>query len=258
MLQPALVYDGTTAATLVYDQVVYGGIVEGDALSIVATGTFVDANVGTGKTVTLSGLTLGGTSIGNYQLAESGQQATATATITPRSIEGAVFGNIAAQSYSGEALTPVVTVTLDNQPLVGDRDYTVSYADNVNVGEATVTVTGIGNYQGSVQTKFIITPVAAVVTLAPQPQTLVYSGNAQQLVAAGEAVGGTLMYSLDGTTYQAAIPSGVAAGSFLSPLARRILSSVASWPRTRSMTARQLQRWSMTKLCTAASSRATC
>ena len=208
------VYDGTTAATLVYDQVVYGGIVEGDALSIVATGTFVDANVGTGKTVTLSGLTLGGMSIGNYQLAESGQQTTATATITPRSIEGAVFGNIAAQSYSGEALTPVVTVTLDNQPLVGDKDYTVSYADNVNVGEATVTVTGAGNYQGSVQTKFIITPVAAVVTLAPQPQTLVYCGNAQQLVAAGEAVGGTLMYSLDGTTYQAAIPSGVAAGSY--------------------------------------------
>ena len=208
------VYDGTTAATLVYDQVVYGGIVEGDALSIVATGTFVDANVGTGKTVTLSGLMLGGTSIGNYQLAESGQQITATATITPRSIEGAVFGNIAAQSYSGEALTPVVTVTLDNQPLVGDKDYTVSYADNVNVGEATVTVTGIGNYQDMVQTTFVITPVAAVVTVVPQPQTMVYSGAAQQLVAAGEAVGGTLMYSLDGTTYQAAIPTGVAAGSY--------------------------------------------
>ncbi len=208
------VYDGTTAATLVYDAVVFGGMAEGDALTVTAIGTFSDANAGSGKVVTLSALTLGGASIGNYQLAESGQQTTATATITSRSIEGAVFGNIAAQSYSGEALTPVVTVTLDNQPLVGDKDYTVSYADNVNVGEATVTVTGIGNYQGAVQTKFIITPVAAVVTLAPQPQTLVYSGNAQQLVAAGEAEGGTLLYSLDGTDYQESIPTGVAAGSY--------------------------------------------
>ena len=208
------VYDGTTAATLVYDQVVYGGIVEGDVLSIVATGTFVDANAGAGKTVTLSGLTLGGASIGNYQLAESGQQATATATITPRSIKGAVFGDIAAQSYSGEALTPVVTVTLDNQPLVGDKDYTVSYADNVNVGEATVTVTGIGNYQDMVQTTFVITPVAAVVTVVPQPQTMVYSGAAQQLVAAGDAEGGRMLYSLDGTDYQESIPTGVAAGSY--------------------------------------------
>ena len=208
------VYDGTTAATLVYDAVVFGGMAEGDALTVTAIGTFSDANAGSGKVVTLSALTLGGASIGNYQLAESGQQTTATATITSRSIEGAVFGNIAAQSYSGEALTPVVTVTLDNQPLVGDKDYTVSYADNVNVGEATVTVTGAGNYQGAVQTKFIITPVAAVVTLAPQPQTLVYSGNAQQLVAAGEAEGGTLLYSLDGTDYQESIPTGIAAGSY--------------------------------------------
>ena len=179
------VYDGTTAATLVYDAVVFGGMAEGDALTVTAIGTFSDANAGSGKVVTLSALTLGGASIGNYQLAESGQQTTATATIT-----------------------------LDNQPLVGDKDYTVSYADNVNVGEATVTVTGIGNYQGAVQTKFIITPVAAVVTLAPQPQTLVYSGNAQQLVAAGEAEGGTLLYSLDGTDYQESIPTGIAAGSY--------------------------------------------
>jgi hypothetical protein len=107
-----------------------------------------------------------------------------------------------------------VTVSLDGQPLVADRDYIVGYADNVNVGEATVTVTGTGNYQGSVQTKFAITAVTSVVTFAPQPQSLIYSGSAQHLVAAGEAVGGTLMYSLDGTTYQTAIPSGVAAGSY--------------------------------------------
>ena len=209
------VYDGTTAATLVYDQVVYGGIVDGDVLTITAKGTFDDANVGTGKNVTITELTLGGMSIANYQLAESGQQATATATITPRSIEGAVLSDIAAQSYTGEPLSPAVSVTLDGTTLTADTDYRVAYTNNVNVGEATLTVTGIGNYQGDVQTTFTITSVVAVVVTAPQPQTLVYSGEAQQLVTAGEADGGTMAYSLDATNYQSAIPTGVDAGSYI-------------------------------------------
>ena len=202
-------YDGTTAATLGYDQVVYGGIVSGDNLTITAVGEFADADTGTEKTVNISQLTLGGTSIANYQLAESGQQTTATATITPRSIEGAILSDIAAQPYTGEPLTPAVSVTLDGTTLTAGTDYRVTYANNVNAGEATLTVTGIGNYQGSVQKTFTITVLVAVVITDPQPQTLVYSGEAQQLVTAGEAEGGTMVYSLDGTDYQTAIPTGV-------------------------------------------------
>ncbi len=202
-------YDGTTAATLGYDQVVYGGIVSGDNLTITAVGEFADADTGTEKTVNISQLTLGGTSIANYQLAESGQQTTATATITPRSIEGAILSDIAAQPYTGEPLTPAVSVTLDGTTLTAGTDYRVTYANNVNAGEATLTVTGIGNYQGSVQKTFTITALVAVVITDPQPQTLVYSGEAQQLVTAGEAEGGTMVYSLDGTDYQTAIPTGV-------------------------------------------------
>ena len=73
------VYDGTTAVTLSYDAVVFGGIAEGDALTVTAKGTFVDANVGTNKEVTITEIVLDGQSIANYQLAESGQQTTATA-----------------------------------------------------------------------------------------------------------------------------------------------------------------------------------
>ena len=207
-------YDGTTAATLGYDQVVYGGIVSGDNLTITAVGEFADADTGTEKTVNISQLTLGGTSIANYQLAESGQQTTATATITPRSIEGAILSDIAAQPYTGEPLTPAVSVTLDGTTLTAGTDYRVTYANNVNAGEATLTVTGIGNYQGSVQKTFTITALVAVVITDPQPQTLVYSGEAQQLVTAGEAEGGTMVYSLDGTDYQAAIPTGVDAKTY--------------------------------------------
>ena len=83
------VYDGTTTATLILTNPTFTGIVSGDNLTVTAptTGTFADANVGTGKTVTFSsGITLGGTSVGNYKLATSGQQTSATANITAKPI----------------------------------------------------------------------------------------------------------------------------------------------------------------------------
>ena len=52
------------------------------------------------------------------------------------------------------------------------------------------------------------------VVTAPTPKTLTYTGAAQELVEAGSATGGTMQYSLDGTTYSAAIPTGTDAGAY--------------------------------------------
>ncbi len=53
--------------------------------------------------------------------------------------------------WTGNDLTPdpVVVNPLTEEPLVKGTDYTLSYENNVNPGTATVTVTGIGNWQGS-------------------------------------------------------------------------------------------------------------
>ena len=75
-------YDGKTAAELEFSGVTLEGVIGGDDLSVTATGTFADAQVGKDKTVTISGLTLTGNDKDNYVLADSGQQANATATIT--------------------------------------------------------------------------------------------------------------------------------------------------------------------------------
>ena len=56
--------------------------------------------------------------------------------------------------YDGNAKTPAVTVK--GGTLVKGTDYTVSYSDNTQVGDATVTVTGIGNYTGTVKKTFKI------------------------------------------------------------------------------------------------------
>lgn len=58
--------------------------------------------------------------------------------------------------YTGEAVEPGVTVELDGQTLTEGTDYYVSYTDNINEGTATVTVTFMGNYKGTVTKTFYI------------------------------------------------------------------------------------------------------
>ena len=76
------VYDTTTTAELDCSGATFAGKVDGDRLTVTATGAFEDANAGKAKTVTVSGLTLGGRSAGNYALTVTGNQETTTATIT--------------------------------------------------------------------------------------------------------------------------------------------------------------------------------
>lgn len=58
--------------------------------------------------------------------------------------------------YTGDAVEPGVTVELDGQTLTAGTDYYVSYTDNINKGTATVTVTFMGNYKGTVTETFEI------------------------------------------------------------------------------------------------------
>lgn len=60
--------------------------------------------------------------------------------------------------YYGSAVHPVMYVSLNGQSLVQDVDYKVSYSKNDAPGRATVKITGIGNFAGSVSKTFIISP----------------------------------------------------------------------------------------------------
>ena len=64
----------------------------------------------------------------------------------------------AAIVYDGEAKTPAVTGYYATQKtdLVEGIDFTVAYTDNTNAGTAKATVTGQGNYTGSVELTFAI------------------------------------------------------------------------------------------------------
>ena len=64
--------------------------------------------------------------------------------------------------YTGNKLTTNTGVCIKlvdtdvNKNLIQDTDYTVKYTSNINVGTAKVTITGKGNYEGSITTSFNI------------------------------------------------------------------------------------------------------
>ena len=113
------VYDGNTDAVLDYSEVTLDGVLGNDTLTVTATGTFESANAGKQK-VKISGFKLGGNSVANYVLAESGNQTETTATITAREVtvtitpNGGTYGSVtaAAAVLSGVVDGETVPVTL--------------------------------------------------------------------------------------------------------------------------------------------------
>ena len=106
--------------------------------------------------------------------------------------------------------------------LILDDDYTATaeFADaDAGMGKtATVSVTlKNGNYKLSDSTYQLpgqtIAKADSTLTAAPAPvEELVYNGQDQALVTAGEAVGGTMVYSLtENGTYTETIPAGTEA-----------------------------------------------
>ena len=75
-------------------------------------------------------------------------------------------------TYTGSENKPEVTVAYNGSTLKETTDYTVAYADNVNAGTATVTVTGKGRCQGTLTTTFTIskgTPEYTLPTITALP-----------------------------------------------------------------------------------------
>ena len=69
------------------------------------------------------------------------------------------ISGISSQTYNGSALTPVVTVQDGNTTLTEGTDYTVKYSNNTNAGtSAKATITGKGNYAGTIEKPFTINP----------------------------------------------------------------------------------------------------
>lgn len=81
------------------------------------------------------------------------------------------------QLYTGYAITPSVTVSLNGTMLIQNVDYNVSYSNNRNVGTANVTINGRGNYSGSRSLTFRILAKDLANATVGSISTQKYTGN---------------------------------------------------------------------------------
>ena len=80
---------------------------------------------------------------------------------TMRPLNLVTVSGIENRVHNGEEQTLDLVVIDGDNVLTEGSDYTVSYENNINVGIATVTVTGISNYTGTISENFPILPAAS-------------------------------------------------------------------------------------------------
>lgn len=77
-------------------------------------------------------------------------------TPAQKNITDCTVSGITAKTYNGKAQTQNITVKDAATTLKEGTDYTVSYKNNQNAGTATMTITGKGNYKGTITKTFLI------------------------------------------------------------------------------------------------------
>ena len=125
----------------------------GDA-SVLKIQALYDENYNRKEGVKLEANKAGNTEI--YVVFEDGQILKCKVNVVESISKGEVTLSTSSYNYNGKAKTPSVTVMLGNKKLVKNTDYTVSYKNNKNIGKATVTIKGKGNYTGTLTKTFTI------------------------------------------------------------------------------------------------------
>lgn len=108
------------------------------------------------------------------------EEGTATLTIEPKKITETIIAGIAGSyTYTGKEITFDDAISLHDEGVLlkQDTDYTITYDDNKEVGQGSVTITGRGNYKGSVTKNFTISPVDASDLTASLNRTFGYYGD---------------------------------------------------------------------------------
>lgn len=107
-----------------------------------------------------------------------GSEKRATFRIAPASLDRVSIGAIESQKYTGQAITPVPEVMFNGKPLVKDVDFTLAYVNNIDNGQAQVTVKGIGNFSGERTVTFNIGKSVSNATISAVSSSCTYTGSA--------------------------------------------------------------------------------
>ncbi len=199
------VYDGTTSAGTA--SVALVGVVGSDVVTASGAASFANKNVGTGKSVDVTGISLSGAAAGNYSLAAT--TTTTTADITAKALIASATGTN--KTYDGNTTT---SVSLSLSGIIGSEDVTVSastaaFADkNVGIGK-TINVSVIslagadaGNYSVNATTTATADISALAITGSVTANNKVFDGTTAATIATRTltgAIGGDDVSLVGGT-----------------------------------------------------------
>ena len=178
-----------------------GGVVNGDVVSLATgglSGTFADKNVGTGKSVSLTGMALTGSGAGNYAITSSvSNAAIGTITAAPLTVTGAVA---LGKTYDGTTFATIDNGSSILNGVLGSDLVTLnaptsgSFA-SANAGTRAVTVSGSYTVSGSDAGNYLVTqPTGFSAAIAPKALTAAitgtptrtYDGSTAATMAAGD------------------------------------------------------------------------
>jgi Concanavalin A-like lectin/glucanases superfamily/YDG domain/Immunoglobulin I-set domain len=213
-------YDRTTTATLSSNNVVLSGVVNGDTLTISTNGyaaNFISASAGNGIAVNVSGLTLSGSSAGNYTLTQPAGL-TANITAAPVTIASGIAVNnkaydrttTATLSSNNVVLSGVVngdTVSLNTNGYAANfASPTVGTGIGVMVSGLTLGGSSSGNYALTQPTGLTANIAAVTVTIASgitannkqYDRTATVTLSSNNMVLSGVVNGDALIISTNG------------------------------------------------------------
>lgn len=81
--------------------------------------------------------------------------------------------------HTGTAITPKITLMDGTTTLIEGTDYTLDYENNIALGNAKIIITGIGNYEGTLNQEFAIVGTGKLEIVCTNMQQLTYNGKSQ-------------------------------------------------------------------------------
>ncbi len=129
---------------------------------------------------------------GNY-----GGEAEATFVIHKATLHDSMISDIAPVAFTGDSVEPEFSVSYNGIALIKGNDYIVACENNVNIGTATVVITGVGNFEGTVRKNFKIQTKSLNVNYVTPIQNQEYTGLAIEPEVVLTYNGNTLKKNVD-------------------------------------------------------------
>ncbi len=114
-----------------------------------------------------------------------------------KKISSLEFDDVSNYTYTGKARKPAVAIYDGSYKLKSGTDYTLSYKNNKEIGEATITVTGKGKYTGTKKISF---------NIVPKKPTIKVSEKSGKITVSWSKITGAekyqIYYSVNGSKYK--------------------------------------------------------